>query len=97
MSFLSLDRSQNDSRLTIFLTKGKRVFHLSILYLVCLGNVYASDRLSYRQAFMYRPRHTYYITVVVFVCSYVLTYVRTYVRTYGMSIRLQDFVQDNRK
>ena len=48
VALLSLDRSQNDLRLTLFLTEGKRVFHVSILSLVCLGNGYAPDRLSYR-------------------------------------------------
>ena len=73
MSFLSLDRSQNDSCLTVFLTEGKRVFHISILYLVRLGNGYASGRLSYGQASAYRPRHMHYVTVLVFVCPYVRT------------------------
>ena len=73
MSFLSLDRSQNDSRLTVFITKGKRVFHMSILSLVRLGNGYAYGRLSYKQASTYRPRHMYYVTVLVFVCPYVRT------------------------
>ena len=73
MSFLSLDRSQNDSCLTVFLTKGKRVFHMSILSLVRSGNGFASGRLSYGQACTYRPRPTYYVTILVFVCLYVCT------------------------
>ena len=73
VSFLSLDRSQNDVRLTVFITEGKRVFHVSILSLVRLVNGYASVRRSYGQASTYRPRHTYYITVLVFVCPYVRT------------------------
>ena len=73
MSLLSLDRSQNDSRLTIFLTKGKRVFHVSIFSLVRPGNGFTSGRLSYGQASAYRPRPTYYITVLVFACLYVCT------------------------
>ena len=73
MPFLSLDCSQNDSRLTVFITKGKRVFHLSIMSLVSLRNGYASGRLSYVQAFMYHPCHTHYVTVLVFVCPYVCT------------------------
>ena len=60
-------------RLTVFLTKVKRVFHVSILSLVCLGNGYASVSLSYRQASTYRPHRTYYVTVVIFVCLYVCT------------------------
>ena len=65
--------SQNDSRLTVFLNEGNRVFHVSILYLVRSGNGFASSRLSYGQASKYRPRPTYYITVLVFVCLYVCT------------------------
>ena len=42
-----------------------------ILSLVCLGNGYASGRISYRQASTYRRCHTYYVTVLVFVCLYV--------------------------
>ena len=79
VSLLSLDRSQNDLRLTVFITKGKRVFHVLILYLVLLGSGYTSDRLSYGQASTYCPCHTHYVTVLVFVCTYVRTYVRTYV------------------
>ena len=60
-------------RLVVFLAKGKRVFHVSILSLVCLGNCYASGRLYYGQASTYRPRHTYYVTVFVFLCPYVCT------------------------
>ena len=73
MSFLSLDRSHKNSRLTVFLTEGKRVFHVSILSLVRSGNGFASGRLSYGQASTYRPRTTYYVTVLVFVCLYVCT------------------------
>ena len=46
VTIVSLDRSQNDSRLTVILIKGKRVFHLSILSSVCSGNRYAYGRLS---------------------------------------------------
>ena len=73
MSFLSSDFSQNDSCLTVFLTKGKRVFHVSILSLVRLGNGFASGRVSYGQASTYRSCPTYYVTVLVFVCPYVHT------------------------
>ena len=73
MSLLSLDRSQNDSRLTIFLTKGKRVFHVSILSLVRSGNGFVYGRLSYGQTSTYHPRSTYYVTVLVFVCPYICT------------------------
>ena len=44
-----------------------------ILSLVFLENGYASGRLSYGQGSTYRPRHTYYVTVLVFVCLYVCT------------------------
>ena len=71
MSFLSLDCSQNHSSLTVFISEGKRVFHVSILSLVRSGNGYASGWMSYGQASIYRPRHTYYITVLFFVCTYV--------------------------
>ena len=73
VEFLSLDRSQNDLRLTVFLTKGKRVFHASILHLVRSGNGFASGRISYGQDSTYRPCHTYYVTVLVFLCPYVYT------------------------
>ena len=73
MSFLSLDSSWNNLRLTVFITEGKIVFHVLILSLVCLGNVYVSGRLSYRHDYMYHPRHTYCITVLVFVCTSVST------------------------
>ena len=73
VSFLSLDLSQNDSRLTVFLTKSKRVFHVSILSSVRLGNGYASGRISCGQDSANRPRHTYYITVLVFVFLKVCT------------------------
>ena len=69
VSFLSLDFSQNDSCLIVFIAEGKRVFHVSILYLVRLGNGYAYDRLSYGQTSTYIPLHTYYVTVLVFVCT----------------------------
>ena len=69
--FLSLDLSQNDSFLTVFLTEGKIVFHVSILSLVPLGKGYVSCRLSYGQTYTYRSRHTYYVTVLAFVCPYV--------------------------
>ena len=73
VSLLSLDRSQDDSRLTVFLTKGKRVFRVSILSLVRSGSGDASESLSERHNSMYRPRHTYYVTFLVFVSSYVRT------------------------
>ena len=73
MLFLSLDSSQNDLRLTIFRTEGKRVFHMQILSLVSSGNGYASGRISYGQVSAYRPRHMYYVTVLVFVCPFVRT------------------------
>ena len=73
VSFLPLDCSQNDSHLTVFHTKSKRVFHVLILSLVRLGNGYASGCLSYGQASAYRLLHTYYVTVLVFVCLYVCT------------------------
>ena len=57
----------------IFLTEGKKVFHVSILSLVHLGNRYASYRISCAQAFTYRPFLTYYVTFVVFVCPYIRT------------------------
>ena len=60
-------------RLTVFLTEGKRVFHVSNLSLDFSGNEYASDRISYRQTSTYRPHHMQYVTVVVFVCPYVRT------------------------
>ena len=46
---------------------------MSILSLVCSGNGFASDRLSYVQDSTYRPRPTYYVTVLVFVCPCVRT------------------------
>ena len=73
VSFLSLDRYQNDLRLTVFLTEGKRVFHMSIISFVLSVNGFASGRLSYGQAFKFHPRPTYYVTVLVFVCLYVCT------------------------
>ena len=59
--------------LTVFLTEGKRFFHMSIILSACLGDVYEYDRLSYRHNSTCRPRHTVYVTVVVFVCPYVCT------------------------
>ena len=44
---------------------------MSILSLVRSGNGFASGRLSYVQASTYRPRTTYFLTVLVFVCLYV--------------------------
>ena len=73
MSFFYLNRSQNDSRLTVFLTESKRIFHVSIFYLVRSGNGFASGRLSYGQAFTFHPHPTYYVTVLVFVCMYICT------------------------
>ena len=46
---------------------------MSILYLVRPGNSFVSGRLSYGQTSTYRPRPTYYVTVLVFVCLYVCT------------------------
>ena len=71
--FLFLDCSQKDLHLTVFLTKGKIVFHILILYLVHSGNGFTSGCLFYGQASMYRPCPTYYVTVLVFVCLYVCT------------------------
>ena len=73
VSFLSLNDSQNDLCLTACLPEGKRVLHMSILFLVCSENGFASVRLSYGQAFTYRPFPTYYVTVLVFVCLCVCT------------------------
>ena len=73
MSFLSLDCSQNDSRMTVFITKGERVFQVSIFSVVRSGNGYASGRFYYWQDSTYRPRHTYYVTGLIFVCLYVRT------------------------
>ena len=44
---------------------------MSILSLVRLGKGFTSGRLSYRQASTYRPRPTYYVTILVFVYLYV--------------------------
>ena len=44
-----------------------------ILSLACLVGFYASERLSYRQTPTCRPRHTLYVTVVVFLCPSVRT------------------------
>ena len=70
-SFLSLDSSQNYSRLTVFLTKGKIFFHVSIFSLVRLGNGFAYGSLSFGHDSTYRPRPTYYVAVLVFTCLYV--------------------------
>ena len=56
---LLFDCSQNDSRMTVFLTEGKRVFHMSILSSVRLRNVFASGLLSYGQASTYHRRPTF--------------------------------------
>ena len=53
--FLYLYRSQNNSCLTVFITKGKIFFHVSILSLVHSGNGYTYVRLSYIQDSTYRP------------------------------------------
>ena len=68
VSFLSLDHYQNDSRLTVFLTEGKRVFYMSIFSLVRSGKGFSSGNISYGQDSAYRPRPMYYVTVLVFVC-----------------------------
>ena len=47
---------------------------IRMVYLVRSGNGYASGHLSYGQASTYCPRHTYHVTVLVFVCTYVHTY-----------------------
>ena len=60
-------------RLVVFLTEYKRVLHVSILSLAYLGNGYAYNRIYYRQTSTCRPRHTIYVTVVVFVCPSVRT------------------------
>ena len=44
---------------------------MSIVSLVRSGNEYASGRVSYEQASTYFHRHTYYATVLVFMCMYV--------------------------
>ena len=77
VSFLSLYCSQNDSCLNVFITEGKRIFHVLVLSLVRLGNGFASGRISYGQASTYRPRPTYYVTVLVFVCLYICTTLAT--------------------
>ena len=59
--------------MTVFLTKGKKVFHVPILYLACLGGGYTSDRISYGRAYTCRPCHAYYVTAVEFVFPYVHT------------------------
>ena len=59
--------------MTVFLTKGNRVFHMSILSLVCLGNGYTTGHMTYGQASTYCPRNTYYVTVLLFVYLYVHT------------------------
>ena len=46
---------------------------MSILSLVRLGNGYTAGSISYGQASTCRPCHTYYITILVFVCPYVHT------------------------
>ena len=61
------------SRLTVFLTEGKIVFHVSMLSLVCLVNGYTYGLYSYGQASKYLPFHTYYVTFLVFVCLCVCT------------------------
>ena len=64
--------------MTIFLAKGKRVFHVLILSLACLGDSYDSGRLSYRQTSTCLPHHMHYVCVVVFVCPYVCTTLASY-------------------
>ena len=44
-----------------------------ILYVVHSGNGYVSVRLSYGQAYTYRPCHTYYVTDLVFLFPYICT------------------------
>ena len=73
VSFLSVVFLITYPCLTIFLTKGKGVFHVLILYLARSGNGYTSDRISYIQTSTCRPCHTFHVTVVVFVCMYVCT------------------------
>ena len=53
--------------------EGKRVFHVSIFFLVRLGNGFVSGCLSYGQASTYCPFPTYYVAVLVFVCLYLCT------------------------
>ena len=72
VSFLCLYCSQNDSCLTVFLTEGKRVFHVSILSLVHSGKGYASGSLSCGQASTYSPViHTTLFFWCLCVCMYV--------------------------
>ena len=73
VAFLSLDRYQNDSRLNIFLTKGKRVFHMSILSLMRSENSFASSCLFYGQASTYRPP-SYVLHYCFGICLSVCTY-----------------------
>ena len=59
--------------MTIFLTEGKRVFHVSIFSLAQSGNGYASGCLYDVHAYTYQPCNTYYVTVLVFSCPSVRT------------------------
>ena len=54
--------------LTIFLTKGMRIFSVLIMSLASLWIGYASDHMFYRHTFTCRPRHRHYVTVLMFVC-----------------------------
>ena len=72
VSFLSLDCSQSDLSLTVFLTKGNRVFHVLILSLIVSGDGYASGRLSYGQA------STYPLSYVLRYCFCICVSVRMY-------------------
>ena len=73
MSFLSLDHYQNDLRLTIFLTEGKRVFHVSIFSLVRLGG-----RLHVWPSFLRTglgvPTPSYVLNYCFGICMFVRTY-----------------------
>ena len=67
---------------------------MSIFYLVRLENGYVSSRLSYGKASTYRPRHTYYINVLVFVCLYVRTALANTVDAYFFQSETEEPVYD---
>ena len=77
MLFHSLNGSHNDSCLTVFHIEGNRVFQVLILSLVRLGNGFASGLLSYIKASTNRPLHTYYVTILLFVCPNIRTTLAT--------------------
>ena len=69
--------------LTIFLTEGKRVFSVSVLFLACSGNGYVSGSIYYRQISTCRLHNMVYVTVVVFVCSYVHTTLELFISQFS--------------